>query len=53
MSHDRVFAMHPDLQKVASVCTTATPTDNTKHCLVRDSVRHNVQHAMQHSEMQS
>ena len=53
MTHDRVFAMHPDLQKVAGASTIATPTGNTKHCLVRDSVCHNVQHAMQHSEMQS
>jgi len=53
MSYDRVFAMHPDLQKAAGVSTMATLTDNSKHCPVRDSVRHNVQHAMQHNEMQS
>jgi len=53
MSQERIFALHPDLQKAVGVSTTKTLSDNTQHCSTRDSARENIQNNMQDNEIQA
>ena len=52
MSQERIFALHPDLQKAVGVSTTKTLFDNTQHCCTRDSARESIQNNMQDNEIQ-